>query len=125
MIAGFGCTTKMNESGLIFMDTYEQLSKIWNAPEIFELIETLEKPKNDEEDDSDDDEPLQLIEFSSDIWSLGCVFFYFETRGKHPFGVRKKAIKQNAAFGDPELLRGKLTLYVLESIKLEYIFFLF
>ncbi len=46
----------------------------WMAPEILELME----------DDEITEYPRGSIQ--SDTFAAGCVFFYFLTRGKHPFG---------------------------------------
>nr|CAH0098848.1 unnamed protein product [Daphnia galeata] len=43
----------------------------------------------------DDDEPAKTFTISSDTWALGCAFFYFLTRGIHPFGTNSKKIRYN------------------------------
>ena len=58
-----------------------KLPEEWRAPEIFY------------DDDDDDEEPVNG--FSSDTWALGCVLFYFLTRGIHPFGKNLKKIRYN------------------------------
>jgi serine/threonine-protein kinase/endoribonuclease IRE1 len=71
-LSDFGYVKKISPQG-----TYTQSglkgTLIWMAPEILELA-----------DESSSELPHGSIQ--SDTFAAGCVFFYFLTRGKHPFG---------------------------------------
>jgi len=43
------------------------------------------------------------MSYSSDVFSLGCTFFYFLTKGTHPFGSQIIKIPNNILNGRPEL----------------------
>jgi serine/threonine protein kinase len=43
------------------------------------------------------------MSYSSDVFSLGCTFFYFLTKGTHPFGSQTIKIPNNIVNGRPEL----------------------
>lgn len=75
MITNFSLCEASGNSSFVRKVTEE-----WRAPEIFF-------------DDDDDEEPVNG--FSSDTWALGCVLFYFLTRGIHPFGKTLKKIWYN------------------------------
>lgn len=75
MITNFSLCEASGNSSFVRKVTEE-----WRAPEIFF-------------DDDDDEEPVNG--FSSDTWALGCVLFYFLTRGIHPFGKTLKKIRYN------------------------------
>ncbi len=61
----------------------------WMAPEVLELVE-----KNQE------DLANERATVKSDTFSTGCVFFYFITRGIHPFGG-EVVIPANILKGNP------------------------
>ena len=81
----------------------EELLSVWMAPEVLETVHY---------------DPRQQMAFNridkatSDVWSLGCLFFYFLRDGQHPFGDSNilRTI-QNIAAGDAAQLKaatGKL-----------------
>lgn len=76
----------------------------WIAPEIF-----VKKPSQMSRDEL-------RISLRSDIWSTGCVFFYYLTRGQHyPFGklTDDEEIREYARKGDPFKITGNLFLKLL------------
>ena len=75
MITNFSLCEASGNSSFVRKVTEE-----WRAPEIFF-------------EDDDDEEPVNS--FLSDTWALGCVLFYFLTRGIHPFGKTLKKIRYN------------------------------
>ncbi|XP_057371838.1 uncharacterized protein LOC130692784 isoform X2 [Daphnia carinata] len=77
-------TIKLSDFGLCkkvsHQETFSQSAlkgtRDWMAPEMLEIMNDSENEKNEL--------PHGTIE--SDTFSAGCVFFYFLTRGSHPFG---------------------------------------
>ena len=74
------------DSGTYSLGSGNKGTEEWMPPEICNCVD---------DDDEDDDEPLQILSISSDIFALGCVFFYFLSRGIHPFGKNLKKIRYN------------------------------
>jgi serine/threonine protein kinase len=62
------------------------------APEILELL-------NHSSDSTSEEIPHGTIQ--SDTFAAGCVFFYFLTRGKHPFGRNSLTIPMNILNKNP------------------------
>ncbi len=75
-LSDFGFVKKTSPHGTFTQSGLKGTEK-WMAPEILELV-----------DQSSSERPHGTIQ--SDTFAAGCVFFYFLTRGKHPFG---KSIK--------------------------------
>ena len=73
-ISDFGLSKSVNSRGS-FSDSGIKGTHNWMAPEL------LAKANS-----SDEVEIAQRASVKSDIFSTGCVFFYFVTRGTHPFG---------------------------------------
>lgn len=75
----------------------ESLS-VWMAPETLEMVF----------DDIDlQSLPTSASSAASDVWSLGCVFFYFLQKGQHPFaGDNMVRTLNNIIDGDPTQLSG-------------------
>jgi serine/threonine protein kinase len=71
-LADFGFVKKISPQGTFTQSGLKGTEK-WMAPEILELM-----------DDTITELPHGTIQ--SDTFAAGCVFFYFLTRGKHPFG---------------------------------------
>jgi serine/threonine protein kinase len=73
----------------------------WMAPEILELM-----------DDNITEYPHGSNQ--SDTFAAGCVFFYFLTRGKHPFGNSYQIIMMNILSNKPtELDQHKISMYFI------------
>jgi serine/threonine protein kinase len=72
-LSDFGFVKKTSHRGTFEQSGLKGTEK-WMAPEILELME----------DDNITELPHGTIQ--SDTFAAGCVFFYFLTRGKHPFG---------------------------------------
>jgi serine/threonine protein kinase len=93
--ADFGVSKQMpedrGEDGITW--TTQQGTKGWKAPEV---EKDVEKPKAGEK---------------SDIFSLGCVFFFFLTPAIHPFGnnsdQRRDNIKSYSSVHEPINIAGK------------------
>lgn len=89
-------------------------SKVWMAPEILGVID---------QDCCDLDTGVvsdALATALSDVWSLGCVFFYFLSRGEHPFGEKNTVRIFNILEGNPYLLT-ELTPYSDHTWKLSLV----
>ena len=80
-----------------------ELLSVWMAPELLETVhydprQQMTSKRNDTA--------------ASDVWSLGCLFFYFLRNGRHPFGDSNMLrTLQNIAAGDAAQLKaatGKL-----------------
>jgi serine/threonine protein kinase len=91
-LSDFGLVKKISPQG-----TYTQSglkgTLIWMAPEILELLNR-----------SPDSTPSKEIPHGSiqcDTFASGCVFFYFLTRGKHPFGSNSLKIPGNIVDNNP------------------------
>ncbi len=74
-LSDFGLVKKISPQGTFTQSGLKGTEK-WMAPEILELVENM--------DDNIIELPRGTIQ--SDTFAAGCVFFYFLTRGKHPFG---------------------------------------
>ncbi|KAI9561154.1 hypothetical protein GHT06_012110 [Daphnia sinensis] len=91
MIAVFGCCKKTDEDGYVSLARVKETDE-WIAPEIVERHQV----RADEEDVDDEDySGEELHSVFSDIWTLGCLFFYFLTKGEHPFGNNSNDINWN------------------------------
>lgn len=79
--ADFDRSKPVNEAGEFSLSVTGVGTPCWIAPEILNrkrgasLIGASDSSGNS-----------LMISFKSDIWSTGCVFFYYVTGGKHPFG---------------------------------------
>lgn len=62
----------------------------WTAPEL------IIKPTKDEKGNKMFERHVR-----SDIFSAGCVFFYFLSRGIHPFGTEADEVAAQIVLGDP------------------------
>ncbi|XP_046638658.1 mitogen-activated protein kinase HOG1-like [Daphnia pulicaria] len=76
-LSDFGLVKKVSSRGT-FSQSKLKGTVNWMAPEMLELLD----------DDSRDSTPKELPHgtIQSDTFAAGCVFFYFLTGGKHPFG---------------------------------------
>ncbi|XP_045031646.1 uncharacterized protein LOC116933765 isoform X2 [Daphnia magna] len=78
----------------IFSQSEIRGTLLWLAPE---RLKVLSDPEN---------LPVNLPDgtIKSDTFSSGCVFFYFLTRGKHPFGKYQAIVPANISLNKPEEL---------------------
>ncbi len=76
-LSDFGFVKKTSPRGTFTQQSGLKGTLIWMAPEILELL-------NDSRDSTTEELPRGSIQ--SDTFAAGCAFFYFLTRGKHPFG---------------------------------------
>jgi serine/threonine protein kinase len=81
-LSDFGFVKKTSPRGTFEQSGLKGTEK-WMAPEILELMENMEESSRDSSSDS---EELPHGKIQRDTFAAGCVFFYFLTRGKHPFG---------------------------------------
>ena len=86
-LSDFGLSKKLTPNGTFDMSGFRGTEN-WIAPEIMNLIINPNLPHGTVE---------------SDIFVAGCVFFYFLTRGSHPFGDQENC-RNNINNGDPILL---------------------
>ncbi|KAK4004855.1 hypothetical protein OUZ56_006580 [Daphnia magna] len=91
MIAVFGCCKKTGEGGYVSLSRMNETDE-WIAPEV---VEARQDRAEEEDVGDEDDSGEELHSVFSDIWTLGCLFFYFLTRGKHPFGNNSNDINWN------------------------------
>ena len=85
MLANFSLCKAITDLDTYSIESGNNGDEQWMAPEILECFD----------EDVDDDEPAKLFTISSDTWALGCAFFYFLTRGIHPFGTNFDKIRYN------------------------------
>jgi serine/threonine-protein kinase/endoribonuclease IRE1 len=90
-LSDFGFVKKISPQGTFTQSGLKGTEK-WMAPEILELLKLME-------DDSNIELPHGTIQ--SDTFAAGCVFFYFLTRGKHPFGNSYQIIPGNILNNKP------------------------
>ncbi|XP_046457674.1 uncharacterized protein LOC124204625 [Daphnia pulex] len=91
MIAKFGSCEATTDTGTFSIGHDNKGGAAdWMAPEILEYFDHFDA-------DSDDDgkKPVNVFSIASDTWSLGCLFFYFLTRGIHPYGEEDDTIRWN------------------------------
>jgi len=77
-LSDFGFVKKTSPRGTFSQQSGLKGTLNWMAPEMLELL------NDDSRDTSSKKTPHGTIQ--SDTFAAGCVFFYFPTRGKHPFG---------------------------------------
>jgi serine/threonine protein kinase len=100
-LSDFGFVKKTIHRGTFESSGWKGNEK-WMAPEILELMM---------EDDTITEYPHGTIQ--SDTFAAGCVFFYFLTRGKHPFG-KSLEIMMNILNNNPiELNQHKKSKYYI------------
>jgi serine/threonine protein kinase len=101
MIADFGLCKATTNCGSFSMGSGNKGTEGWMAPEIIGSSYT-------DDYDYDNQQPLKRFSIASDIWALGCLFFYFLTKGIHPFGKNFRKIRRNILVdGIPVEIDGK------------------
>ncbi len=90
-LSDFGYVKKISPQGT-FTQSGLKGTLIWMAPEILELL-------NDSRESTTEELPHGDIQ--SDTFAAGCVFFYYLTRGKHPFGNNPFRIQVNILDNNP------------------------
>jgi serine/threonine protein kinase len=88
-LSDFGYVKKISPQGTFTQSGLKGTEK-WMAPEILDLVENM--------DDNIIELPRGTIQ--SDTFAAGCVFFFFLTRGKHPFG-KSSQIMMNILNNNP------------------------
>jgi serine/threonine protein kinase len=79
-LSDFGFVKKISPRGTFTQSGLKGTEK-WMAPEILKLLIKMEESSLDSTS-----EELPHGTIQSDTFAAGCVFFYFLTRGTHPFG---------------------------------------
>lgn len=104
--ADFGLSKPFSEYGHFSLsDATGSGTPCWIAPEILEKDSFTAASNNKN----------PKISFKCDIWSAGCVFFYYLTEGKHPFGELNSfftEIPSNARKGNRINMKG-ITSYII------------
>jgi len=97
--ADFDRSKPVNKAGDFSLSVSGVGTTCWIAPELL----------NQRRGDFTENSLPVMISFKSDIWSAGCVFFYYLTSGKHPFGdlEESKSIENNAHLDNPINMRSK------------------
>jgi serine/threonine protein kinase len=121
MIAQFSSYVATTDTGTFAIGCYFKGSAdVWMAPEIFEFFYYY--------DGYGDEQPVDSFSIASDIWSLGCLFFYFLTRGVHPFGDDNDIIpwkilmKKNPVKLEGKSFKEKISFFKIEIIE-KFVFF--
>jgi serine/threonine protein kinase len=126
-LSDFGLVKKISPQGTFTQSGLKGTEK-WMAPEVLELVIKMEESSRDSTS-----EELPHGTIQSDTFAGGCVFFYFLTRGKHPFG-NSFEILNNISKNNPtelnELIKSKyfivfvswylqelLTIYLITDLK--------
>jgi serine/threonine-protein kinase/endoribonuclease IRE1 len=94
-LSDFGFVKKTSTRGTFEQSGLKGTEK-WMAPEILELVIKMEESSRDSTS-----EELPHGTIQSDTFAAGCVFFYFLTRGKHPFGNSYQIIPGNILNNKP------------------------
>ncbi len=94
-LSDFGFVKKTSTRGTFQQSGLKGTEK-WMAPEILELVIKMEESSRDS---TFKELPHGTIQ--SDTFAAGCVFFYFLTRGKHPFGNNPYTIPVNILDNNP------------------------
>jgi serine/threonine protein kinase len=102
MIAKFGSCEPTTNTGTFSIDYFMGGSaEVWMAPELYEYYDYY--------DGYTDQQPVNSFSIACDTWSLGCLFFYFLTRGVHPYGDDDETITWKVLMKQkPVKLEGKL-----------------
>jgi len=116
--ADFGHSKLVRDDGNVFIsDTTggRPGTLFWTAPEILDLGNSESNTSTSPSSDSDSSNDLE-ISVECDIWSAGCVFFYYITKGKHPFGDLDNAntsqISRNVVAGNPVNINERKNFFV-------------
>ena len=111
-LSDFGFSKKVSPQGT-FSQSGLKGTLNWMAPEMLQIM---------------DDKPNELPRGStqSDTFAAGCVFFYFTTRGSHPFGNQIYAVPANICSNNPEDLhnytKSMFCLYYILSRRMRILF---
>lgn len=101
--ADFGLSKLVSEEGHFSISTTgrEVGTTFWIAPEI--LMGNSSRNTSESASSCDDDTNNLNLSIKCDIWSAGCVFYYYLTQGKHPFGDwnNRDKITWNVKEGNP------------------------
>ena len=89
-LSDFGFSKKVGSQGT-FSQSGLKGTLNWMAPEMLEIM-------------NDDLAELPHGTTQSDTFAAGCVFFYFTTRGSHPFG-NQISVPANICINKPLILR--------------------
>jgi serine/threonine protein kinase len=108
-LSDFGFVKKTSHRGTFTQQSGLKGTEKWMAPEILELVIKMEESSRDSTS-----EELPHGTIQSDTFAVGCVFFYFLTRGKHPFGRNSSRILVNIVDNKPtELDQQKISMYFI------------
>jgi serine/threonine-protein kinase/endoribonuclease IRE1 len=102
-LSDFGYVKKISPQGTFTQSGLKGTLK-WMAPEILELMENM------------DDTELPHGTIKSDTFAAGCVFFYFLTRGLHPFGNAFEILNNISKNNPIELNQHKQSKYFIVSV---------
>jgi serine/threonine protein kinase len=104
-LSDFGLVKKISPQGTFTQSGLKGTLK-WMALEILKLMENM------------DDNIIELPHgtIKSDTFAAGCVFFYFLTRGKHPFGNSFEILNNISKNNPIELIEQKNSKYSIVSV---------
>ena len=109
-ISDFGLSKPTSNRGTFAFSSGIKGSLGWIAPEVLAMA-----------DSSDEEGNAQRGSVKSDVFSTGCVFFYFVTKGIHPFNFNLKNILDfNAVNLASEKNLGNQSFSVLKNIVIEF-----
>lgn len=92
--ADFGLSKATTSRGVFEMSGWRGTEHYW-APEVFYLIKQKDRSL------ADDMEMNMNMTTMSDVFSCGCVFYQFLTKGVHPFGSERNSIIANLSQSNP------------------------
>jgi len=121
--ADFGQSKLIREDGNVFISdaTGGRPGTLhWTAPEILDLGNNESNTSTSSSSSASDSSSTNDLKISveCDIWSAGCVFFYYITEGKHPFGdlnVSTSQIPLNVMEGNPVNIKERKNIYLFCS----------
>jgi serine/threonine-protein kinase/endoribonuclease IRE1 len=93
--AGFGLFKSVNKDGLPFPVSKLKGSMNWMAPELLNL---LLSPSTES--------TAVVDQVLADIYSAGCTFFFYLSRGRHPYGNHSMSILSNTKLSNPVNAKG-------------------
>ena len=104
ILSDFGLSKAVHESGSVSISLPIVGKENWFAPE------RISNRLNRSHDNSQDNSEETRVTIASDTWAMGCLFYYFITRGHHPFYNKDWILMQNNILNGNFNLESKYTI---------------